>query len=132
VSGVVAGHTSFFQWTSDSNIPVVLLGDVIHNIKKNVSKLENPPSSQEISTLTKTSRTFQVSQQTYNHIKRNFQTHSVTTVVVVSPPVSFLCLSGRANTRTTRERGELATSQTWKEGGLSCTGLTLSWGHGTW
>ena len=51
-------HASLFQWTSVSNIPGGLLGDAIDSIKKNASKLENPPSSEGISKLTKTYNTF--------------------------------------------------------------------------
>ena len=67
----LAPHASLFQWTSVRNIPGGLLGDAIDNIKKNASKLENPPSSEEISKLTKTSNTFKGVLAAYRAVKRN-------------------------------------------------------------
>ncbi len=64
-------HASLFQWTIVSNIPGGLLREVIGNMKKNDSKLENPPSSEEISKLTKTSNTFKGVLAAYRVVKRN-------------------------------------------------------------
>jgi hypothetical protein len=50
---VLKPHASLFQWTSVSNIPAGLLDDAIKNMSKNAQQLQHPPSSDDISTLTK-------------------------------------------------------------------------------
>jgi hypothetical protein len=63
-------HTSLFQWTSVSNIPDCLLGKAIDIMKKHVCKLENAPSSEKISELTKACTTFRVALAAYRAVKQ--------------------------------------------------------------
>jgi hypothetical protein len=68
---VLKPHASLFQWTSVSNIPAGLLDDAIKNMSKNAQQLQHPPSSDDISTLTKACRSFKAAQAAYSNAKRN-------------------------------------------------------------
>ena len=70
---VLKPHASLFQWTNVSNIPAGLLDDTIKNMKKNAQQLQNPPSSEDISTLTKACRSFKDAQAAYGSAKRKLQ-----------------------------------------------------------
>jgi len=69
---VLKPDPSLFRWTSVSNIPAGLLEDAIKNISTNAQQLENPPSSEDICTLTQACRSFQVACQTYSTVRNKF------------------------------------------------------------
>ena len=70
---VLKPHASLFQWTNVSNIPTGLLDDTIKNMKKNAQQLQHPPSSDDISILTKACHCFKAALTAHNSAARKLR-----------------------------------------------------------